>query len=187
MSSYAGFVSLGSARKEKIMKMTDLFLAELEREAVVTRRALERVPEGKYDWKPHPKSMPLGQLARLVAFMPSWITMMVNQDELDLDPAGGSKYEQPELRTRRELVEAHDKNVASAREALSKTTDEHLMKDWRMLVAGRVVDENVRHIMLRDGVYNHLAHHRGQLTVYLRLNDASVPEIYGPSADEGKF
>jgi len=99
------------------MKMTDLFLAELEREAVVTRRALERVPEGKYDWKPHPKSMPLGTLARLVASMPSWIPMVVNQDELDLNPPNGKKYEQPELRTRRELVEAHDQNVAGAREA----------------------------------------------------------------------
>jgi uncharacterized damage-inducible protein DinB len=169
------------------MKMTDLFLAELEREAVVTRRALERVPEGKYDWKPHPKSMPLGTLARLVASMPSWIPMVVNQDELDLNPPNGKKYEQPELRTRRELVEAHDQNVAGAREALAKTNDDHLMKSWRMLVSGRVVDENQRHIVLRDSVFNHLAHHRGQLTVYLRLNDASVPEIYGPSADEGKF
>src|SRR5580765_460073 len=100
MSSYAGFVSLGSARKEKIMKMTDLFLAELEREAVVTRRALERVPEGRYDWKPHPKSMSLGVLAQLCASMPSWIPMMIDQDELDLAPTDGKKYEQPKLSTR---------------------------------------------------------------------------------------
>lgn len=169
------------------MKMTDLFLGELEREAVVTRRALERVPEGRYDWKPHPKSMALGTLAQLCASMPSWIDMIVNQDELDLAPPGVTKPEQPKLQTRSELVKAHDKNVAGAREALSKTTDEHLMKKWRMLVGGRVVDENQRHVVLRDSVFNHLAHHRGQLTVYLRLNDASVPEIYGPSADEGKF
>jgi uncharacterized damage-inducible protein DinB len=169
------------------MKMTDLFLGELEREAAVTRRALERVPEGRYDWKPHPKSMALGTLAQLCASMPSWIPMIVEQDELDLNPPNGKKYEQAKLSTRRELVEAHDKNVAGARESLAKTTDDHLLTKWRMLVGGRVVDENLRHIVLRDSVFNHLAHHRGQLTVYLRLNDASVPEIYGPSADEGKF
>ena len=164
--------------------MTELFLGELDREAAVTRRALERVPEGKYDWKPHPKSMALGTLAQLCASMPSWIPMVVDQEELDLNPPNGKKYEQEKLSTRRELVEAHDKNVAGAREALSKTSDDKLMKTWRMLVSGKVVDENPRHIVLRDSVFNHLAHHRGQLTVYLRLNDASVPEIYGPSADE---
>ena len=113
--------------------------------------------------------------------------MIIDQEELDIAPANGKKYEQAKLSTRKELVEAHDKNVGSAREALLKTTDEHLTKLWRMLVGGRVVDENQRHIVLRDSVFSHLAHHRGQLTVYLRLNDASVPEIYGPSADEGKF
>jgi uncharacterized damage-inducible protein DinB len=176
-----------SPERGAAMKMTELFLGELDREAAITRRALERVPEGRYDWKPHQKSMALGTLAQLCASMPSWIDMIVNQDELDLNPPNGKKYEQPKLNTKRELVEAHDKNVAGAREALAKTTDEHLLTNWRMLVGGRVVDENLRHIVLRDSVFNHLAHHRGQLTVYLRLNEASVPEIYGPSADEGKF
>jgi uncharacterized damage-inducible protein DinB len=174
-------------QKEDCMKMTDWLTGELEREAAITRRALERVPAGRYDWKPHPKSMALGPLAQLCASMPSWIPMIVNQDELDLNPPGGQKYEQPKLSTPNELVDAHDKNVASAREALSKTSDDHLMTTWRMLVSGRVVDENPRYIVLQDSVFNHLAHHRGQLTVYLRLNDAPVPEIYGPSADEGKF
>ena len=163
------------------MKMTDLFLAELEREAVVTRRALERVPEGKYDWKPHPKSMPLGTLARLVASMPSWIPMVVNQDELDLNPPNGKKYEQPELRTRRELVEAHDQNVAGAREALAKTNDDHLMKTWRMLVSGRVVDENQRHIVLRDSVFNHLAHHRAPGMPWTGLPGLVRPEDPAPT------
>ena len=188
MDGYLAFEKATSLDLEgDVMKMTELFLGELEREAAVTRRALERVPEGRYDWKPHPKSMALGTLAQLCASMPSWIPMIVNQEELDIAPANGKKHEQAKLSTRQELVEAHDKNVAGAREALSKTTDEHLMKLWRMLVGGRVVDENQRHIVLRDSVFNHLAHHHGQLTVYLRLNDASVPEIYGPSADEGKF
>lgn len=169
------------------MKMTELFAAELEREAGGTRQVLERVPEGRFDWKPHEKSMSLGRLANLVASMPSWVTMMVKQNELDFDPPGGKKWQSPELRTNRELVQAHDGYVAEARKALAGTTDDHLMTTWRFLVGGRVVSESPRYIVLRDGVLNHLAHHRGQLTVYLRLNGASVPAIYGPSADEGQF
>jgi uncharacterized damage-inducible protein DinB len=161
------------------MKLTDLFSAELEREAVPTRRTLERVPDGRYDWKPHEKSMALGYLAELVARLPSWPVFIINQDELDL-----TTYKRPALRTSRELVQALDDGVAEAREALASTTDEHLMKPWRLLVAGRVVSEQPRYIALRDSVLNHLAHHRGQLTVYLRLNDVAVPSIYGPSADD---
>ncbi len=168
------------------MKFTDLFAAELEREAAVTRRTLERVPEGCSQWKPHEKSMTLGYLAELVATMPSWIVQMVNQDELDMKPSGSSTNARQELHTSRQLVEAFDRHVANALHALANTTDEHLLTPWRLVAAGRVVSEQPRHIMLRDGVFNHLAHHRGQLTVYLRLNGASVPAIYGPSADEGR-
>ena len=164
------------------MKMTDLFLAELERETAVTRRVVERVPDGRYEWKPHEKSMKLGYLAELVARLPSWPVFMIKQDELEL-----TSYKQEPLRTSIELVQALDRGVAEAREALANTTDEHLMKSWRMLVGGKVVSEQPRHLALRDGVFNHLAHHRGQLTVYLRLNDVPVPSIYGPSADEGDF
>jgi len=164
------------------MNLTDLFLGELEREAAATRRTLERVPEGRYDWKPHEKSMTLGRLAELVARLPSWPVFMIKQDELELT----TQQSQP-LRTSRELVQALDEGVAEAREALANTTDEHLMKPWRLLFAGKVVSEEPRHLMLRGGVFNHLAHHRGQLTVYLRLNDAPVPAIYGPSADDGSF
>jgi len=164
------------------MKMTDLFLAELEREAAVTRRVVERVPDGRYDWKPHEKSMKLGYLAELVARLPSWPVFMIKQDELEL-----TSYKQEPLRTSIELVQALDRGVAEAREALANTTDEHLMKSWRMLVGGKVVSEQPRYLALRGGVFNHLAHHRGQLTVYLRLNDVPVPSIYGPSADEGDF
>jgi|SRR5262252_3290120 len=169
------------------MKMTELFLAELEREAAGTRAALERVPDGRNEWKPHDRSMKLGDLATLVATMPSWAAMMVNQDELDLNPPNGQKYKAPDLQTSRDRVEAHEDCVKKAREALMNTTDEHLMKPWRLLVGGRVVLEQPRHVVLRDFFFNHLAHHRGQLTVYLRLNNASVPAIYGPSADEGKM
>ena len=169
------------------MLMTELFLGELEREAAATRRVLERVPEGRNDYQPHARSMPLGRLATLVATMPGWVAMTVNQDELDLSPPGGAAYKPPELRTRRELVEALDANVAKARQALAATTDAHLMTPWKLKAAGKVVSEQPRHIVLRDSVFNHLAHHRGQLTVYLRLNETPVPAIYGPSADEGAW
>jgi uncharacterized damage-inducible protein DinB len=167
------------------MKMTDLFLAELEREAVPTRRTLERVPEGRNDWKPHEKSMPLGYLASLVAKLPSWAAMTIMQDELDLGAPGGFNPQVPE--TNRELLQILEDSVNQAREALRSTTDEHLLTNWRLLVGGRVVSDQPRHIVLRDAVFNHLAHHRGQLTVYLRLNDVPVPSIYGPTADERPF
>ena len=167
------------------MKLTQLFLAELDREAVRTRRALQHVPAGRDDWKPHPKSMPLGRLAGLVASMPSWVSLIIDQDELDLNPpAGGGKYQQPSTD---QLVEAHDKHVAKARQSLSKTSDDLLMTTkWKLLVSGKVVSEAPRQEVLRD-TFNHLAHHRGQLTVYLRLNGQTVPAIYGPSADDQQF
>jgi uncharacterized damage-inducible protein DinB len=169
------------------MKMTELFLAELDREAVPTRRVLERVPQGRNDWKPHEKSMALGYLATLVARLPTWATMTIKQDELDLNPRGGSAYSPPVLHSPAELVQAFDAGVAEARDALASTTDDYLMTPWRLLVGGKVVMEQPRHIVLRDSVFNHLAHHRGQLTVYLRLNEVPVPSIYGPTADERPF
>jgi uncharacterized damage-inducible protein DinB len=168
-----------------LMKLTELFLAELDREASRTRRALERVPLGRDDWKPHPKSMPLGRLAGLVASMPSWVTLIIEQDELDLTPAQGrGQYQQPATD---KLLEALDKHVIKARESLSKTNDDFLLTtQWRLIAGGKVVSNEPRHIVLRDTI-NHLAHHRGQLTVYLRLNDQAVPSIYGPSADDQRF
>ena len=164
-------------------KLTDLFLAELEREAKGTRRALERVPEGRSDWKPHTKSMSLGQLSNLVAGMPSWIDMILNMDQLEIG-GGGSGPSKP--KTSRELLDDHEAGLKKAREALSKTTEDHLMTPWKLLVSGKVVMEQPRHIVIRDTI-NHLAHHRGQLTVFLRLLDAPVPAIYGPSADDARF
>jgi len=169
------------------MKMTELFLGQLEREAASTRRVLERGPEGKAEWQPHVKSMKMGYLATLVATMPGWVDMMINQDELDLRPVGGAPYKQQEFGSAGELVAALEASVAQGRAALLGTTDEHLMTPWRFMVGGKVVSENPRYIMLSDAVFHHWAHHRGQLTVYLRLNDAMVPAIYGPSADEGQF
>jgi uncharacterized damage-inducible protein DinB len=169
-----------------MMTLAELFSEELEREGAITRRAIERVPEGRDDWKPHEKSMPLGRLAMLVATMPSWISMMLEKDEFDLNPPGGGSSFGHELRTRQERLDALDKAVAGARAALARTSEEALLKPWRLLVAGTVVSEKPRHVVLRDAI-NHLAHHRGQLTVYLRMNDVPVPAIYGPTADEQRF
>ncbi len=166
------------------MQLTEFFLAQLEREAKGTRKALERVPIGKNDWKPHEKSMPLGYLAALVARMPAWIGMMVNADEHDINPPGGSPYKPKAAETNAELLKSFEESMDEARAALQNTSDDHLMKTWRMLYGGQVVSEQVRHVAITDAVFTHLAHHRGQLTVYLRLNDAAVPAIYGPSADE---
>jgi uncharacterized damage-inducible protein DinB len=167
------------------MKLTELFLAELEREAASSRRTLERVPEGQNDWKPHPRSMALGYLAALIAHMPAWIAMMVKQDQLDLKSSAAAEFKaSSEWRNRGELLASLDAAVAQAREALEHTTDEHLQTTWKFAVGGQVVSEDPRHIMIRDSVFSHLAHHRGQLTVFLRLNDTPVPAIYGPSADE---
>jgi len=169
------------------MKLTEFFLAQLEREAASSRLALQRVPEGHNDWKPNDKSMPLGYLAALVATMPSWIVSMVKDDQFDMRSPEAAKFKPLEWRTRGDLLTALDAAVAGAREALLLTTDDHLLTPWRFVVGGHVVSENPRYVMIADSVFSHLAHHRGQLTVYLRLNDASVPAIYGPSADEGRF
>lgn len=168
------------------MSLTDLFVTQLEREAERCRKALERVSEGRNDWKPHEKSMPLGYLATLVATMPSWVAMAIVQDELDLNPPGGPGYKPPEWSTTADLLAALDDAVGQARKALAGTDDEHLATSWRLLVAERVVLEDPRHMVIAD-TFAHLAHHRGQLTVYLRLNGAPVPAIYGPSADEQSF
>jgi uncharacterized damage-inducible protein DinB len=169
------------------MKITELLIAELEREAVGIRKTLERVPEGRNDWKPHEKSMPLGYLATIVATIPAWLDMVVNMDELDINPPGGPKFQPQPWRTRTELLEQFETSLKRGREVLQGTTDDHLLNtSWRMLAAGKVMSEQPRYVAIRDGVLNHMAHHRGQLTVYLRLNEARVPAIYGPSADEGK-
>ncbi len=168
------------------MNWTEFFAAQLEREAPSSRKVLERVPEGRPDWKPHEKSMPLGYLSQLVATMPAWIAMAVLQDELDLKPVNGPGYRPPVTDTTAKLLAAHEESVAKGQEALRETTDAHLATPWKLLVGGKVVMEKPRYEVIAD-TFTHLAHHRGQLTVYLRLNGAPVPAIYGPSADDASF
>jgi uncharacterized damage-inducible protein DinB len=168
------------------MKVTDLFLSELEREVRRSRKALEQVPEGKHDWKPHDKSMIFGYLAHMVATIPTWITMIVKQDELDIAPKGGPTQKPAQRNTSAEYLEALDAAASDARAALSGTTDDHLQTSWRLLAGGQLAMELPRHEMIRDTI-NHWAHHRGQMTVYLRLMGAKVPALYGPSADDKSF
>ena len=168
--------------------ITDMFVAELDVEAATTRRALERVPEGRNDWRPHPRSMQLGYLAWLVATMPNWVHMTLAQDSLDLAPVGGGKSSQASTAgSTAELLSKFDESLANAKSSLASCDDEFLQTTWKLLVAGRVVQESTRQYVLRHSTLNHWVHHRGQLTVYLRLNDAPVPSIYGPTADEPQF
>jgi uncharacterized damage-inducible protein DinB len=168
------------------MTMTEWFLAELESEAAKSRRVLEQVPEGKPDWKPHEKSMTLGYLTVLVANIPSWIAFAITLDELDIAPKDGPKHAPAPMTTRAEFVAALDKAVAQAREALQKTSDTHLQTTWRLLAGGQLALEQPRHDVIRDA-FLHSAHHRGQMTVYLRLLGSKVPSVYGPTADDKSF
>lgn len=168
------------------MKLTEFFLSELDREAALSRRALEEMPSGKHDWKPHERSMAFGYLSELVATMPTWVAMTVNRDELDLKPAGGSQIKREPMHTSADFVKGLEQAVADARSALQQTADDHLLTSWRLLVAGNVVLETPRHVMIADTI-NHWVHHRGQMTVYLRLLGAKVPALYGPSADDQRF
>jgi len=168
------------------VKLTELFIADMERERDKTRKAVEAVPEGRGDWKPHDKAMALGRLAGLVAMMPSWITMMIDKDEFDVAPATPHQSQFPSPKTRAELAKTVEDGFAGARNALEATTDEHLMKPWQLKARGAVVQEAPRHVMMRDALM-HLAHHRGQLTTYIRVADGKVPSIYGPTADEPAF
>jgi uncharacterized damage-inducible protein DinB len=169
------------------MQLTELFIADMEREREKTRKAVEAVPESQGEWKPHDKAMALGRLAGLVAMMPSWITMMIDRDEFDVAPATPhqSQFSQTP-KSRAELAKTVEDGFAGARRALEATTDDHLMRPWLLKARGAVVQEAPRHVMMRDALM-HLAHHRGQLTTYIRVAGGRVPSIYGPTADEPAF
>ncbi len=172
--------------KEMTMTITEFFLGELDREVERSRNGLNEVPDGQYEWRPHEKSMIFGYLADMVATIPTWISMEIRQHELDVAPADGSQTKQKQKKTRAELLKALDEATATARSALENTNDDHLMTSWRLLARGNVVWEGPRHTVIQD-TFNHWAHHRGQMTVYLRLMGAKVPALYGPSADENRF
>jgi uncharacterized damage-inducible protein DinB len=160
------------------MSIADTLLPEFDQEMATTRRVLERVPADKGKWKPHPKSFPLGHLAQLVSGMPGWITNAVTQTSLDLGGFPGYSYEKTE-----NLLKSFDKHVKEARKAIASANDSDFQIPWSLKRGDQVFFTAPRGAIVRQTI-NHLVHHRGQLTVYLRLIDVPVPSIYGPSADE---
>lgn len=161
--------------------MIEALTAELKQECAITRRLLERLPDDKFGWKPHEKSMTMGRLATHIAETPSWTVETFAKDVLDFDPAD---FKPSTADNRAALLADFDKNVAAALEALQAQQDAILATTWTMSVSGNVVFKETRAVVLRVFIFSHMIHHRGQLSVYLRLNDIPVPSIYGPSADE---
>jgi uncharacterized damage-inducible protein DinB len=153
-------------------------LNEFDLEMASTRRLLERVPSERAEWKPHEKSFALGHLAQLVSWMPGWITRTLTEPHIDLAESGGYSFEPTEA-----LLAAFDENVKSARRALEDVTGDALAEPWSLKMGDQVLFTQPRGEVVR-GHLNHLIHHRGQLTVYLRLVDVPLPQIYGPTADE---
>jgi len=161
------------------MSIAQTLLPEFDQEMATTRRLLERVPDDRYAWKPHAKSFSIGHLAQLLSWMPGWITTTLTSDSLDL--SGGTGYSTEKVAT---LLEQFDKNVREARAALVATSDDDFAKPWSLKMGERVLMTMPRGVTTRQHI-NHLVHHRGQMSVYLRLLDIPVPSIYGPTADEG--
>jgi uncharacterized damage-inducible protein DinB len=161
------------------MTISQTLLPEFDQEMKTTRRLLERVPSEKAEWKPHPKSFPLGHLAQLVATMPGWITNAVTSTELDLAGGGGYKFQKTDA-----LLEQFDRHVREARAAIAAASDADFDVPWSLKMGPQVVLLTMpRGAVVRQHI-SHLSHHRGQLTVYLRLLDVPIPSIYGPTADE---
>ncbi|NIN73396.1 MAG: DUF664 domain-containing protein [Gemmatimonadetes bacterium] len=167
------------------MAIREALLVEFTTESAATRKLLERVPEDKLEWKPADKSMTMNRLATHLAEMPSWGVHALTLDELDINPPGGEPYQPAELRSVSEILELFDTNVAKFLEALESTSDEELNRSWTLKKGGEEIFTEPRNGVIRWMVMNHAIHHRGQLSVFLRLNGVPLPAIYGPSADEG--
>jgi len=166
------------------MSVAQSLLPEFDQEMAATRTMLERVPDGRFDWAPHEKSMTLQQLATHLANLPSWTPMILHQDELDIDPPGGPGFTLPVANSTADLLAMIDENMSSAREAIATAGDDLFMETWTLKKGGDVVFSAPKGGVLRRFVMNHVIHHRGQLTVYLRLLGVPVPQTIGNTADE---
>lgn len=175
-------MSTGSAATSR--NISTALIAEMEHEAKTTRTCLERIPADKFGWKPHEKSMEFGKLASHIAEMFGWTPPTLQQPELDFATMDYKPFE-PE--TTEQLLEYLDKNVAEAIDVLRNTSDDVFMENWTMRNGEKIYFTLPKIACMRSFVMNHIVHHRGQLSVYLRLNDIAVPSIYGPSADEGEM
>jgi uncharacterized damage-inducible protein DinB len=166
------------------MKISDALLPELDQELATTRKCLARIPDDKFSYKPHPKSFEMGALAVHIATMLDWGAMTIESDSFDFAPVGGEPYVPPVVKTNAELLALFDKAGAAFRAALAAADNDALMAPWSLLAGGQTIFTMPRVAVLRSMIFNHIVHHRGQLSVYLRLCDIPVPAIYGPSADE---
>jgi uncharacterized damage-inducible protein DinB len=169
------------------MTYAETILPEFDQEMASTRKVLERVPEDKLDWRPHPKSNTIGWNANHLAEMPGWVVNTLGASSLDIAPPGGPTYQSPKRANRREILEVFDKNVAAARKALSAAKDAEMDQGWSLLKGGQTLFTMPRRAVIRSFVINHIIHHRAILCVYLRLNDIPVPGMYGPSGDDAAF
>ncbi len=169
------------------MSIAERFLPEFDREMASTRRVLERVPAGHLEWQPHEKSMTLGRLATHVAEIPGWAVMALTRDSVDLAPAEGAAVTPRTGASREEILSIFEEAVTTGREAIASADDDAFMASWSLLRGGETVFTAPKSSVLRQFVLNHGIHHRGQLTVFLRLLDAPVPGTYGPSADDPGF
>jgi uncharacterized damage-inducible protein DinB len=167
-----------------MVTVKEAMLEELHEEAERTKRVLERIPADKLAWKPHAKSMSLGQLAMHLATAPGNLPRVIEADEFDV---GERRFETPQPASKDEILAAFEQSAGIAGEYVKGLTDEKAMGKWRVVSKGREVFNKPRYAMLRSILFNHLYHHRGQLSVYLRLLDVPVPVIYGRSADEDPF
>jgi len=166
------------------MRISDALLPEFDQEVKSTRKCLERIPDDKFTFKPHPKSFDMGSLAVHIATMLGWGVTTLNSDSFDYAPVGGEPYVPPVVKTNADLLAMYDKGAGEFRAALAAADNDAMMKDWTLLAGGNPVFVMPRVACIRGMIFNHIVHHRGQLTVYLRLCDIPVPALYGPSADE---
>lgn len=166
------------------MPIKESLLPELDQEMANTRRTLERVPMDRFDWKPHEKSFSLGELANHVSRLLWWGTETMKTESLDLAPEEGGVEGPPVVKTTQELLAAFDGGVAGFRKAVEGAGDEDFLFRWTLYRRGKPLFTLPRIAVVRSAILNHIIHHRGQLTVYLRMNDVPVPALYGPSADE---
>jgi uncharacterized damage-inducible protein DinB len=169
---------------EETVMIRDGLLPEFDQEMANTRKVLDRCPEDRYGYKPHPKSFSMGSLATHIVNMTGWTVSTMESDTFDIAPPGAPPYKEQPIAAREELLALFDKNAAAARAAIAGASDEHFMKTWSLLSGGQKIFSMPRIACIRGMIMNHTIHHRAQLTVYLRLNDVPVPALYGPSADE---
>jgi uncharacterized damage-inducible protein DinB len=167
------------------MSISNTLLPEFEHELAGTRKTLARVPEDKLTWKPHPKSMSMGRLATHLVELAGFAARVLESESLDFLP-GGVPLPEWTLTSCAEILNTFDKSVAAGKTAIERTTDAEWMAPWTLLANGQVIFSLPRTAVMRNAVLDHIIHHRGQLTVYLRLNGVAVPGLYGPSADEAE-